>query len=63
MVIIMGRRKDISVVVNYPNDKNDLKELEDRKTSIVVDILREKYGEMILEEYVNSMREKIEDYS
>ncbi len=58
----MGKR-DISVEVNYPKGEEDLKELEDRKARIVVDILREKYGNVVLEEYISSMREKMEDYS
>ncbi|MCY6482821.1 hypothetical protein OW763_00415 [Clostridium aestuarii] len=58
----MGKR-DISVEVNYPEGEENLKELEKRKARIVVDILREKYGDIVLEEFINSMREKREDYS
>lgn len=59
----MGGKRDISVVVNYPKREEELKELEERKARIMIDILREKYGDMVLEEYISSMREKKKDYS
>lgn len=54
---------DISVDVNYPKGEEDLKELEERKARIMIDILREKYGNVVLEEYISSMKEKMKDYS
>lgn len=63
MVVFMRGKKDILVKVNCPKEEEDLKELEDRKIRIVVEVLKEKYGEVILEEYVSSIRGKREDYS
>lgn len=52
----MRGKKDILVKVNYPKKEEDLKELEGRKTRIAVEALKEKYGDVILEEYVSSIR-------
>jgi len=59
----VGKRKEISVIVNYPKDEKSLNELNGKKAEIVLSFLKEKYGEMILEKYINSIRENREDYS
>jgi len=59
----MAKRREISVVVNYPKDKENLKEFNNRKARIVNNILESKYGDVILDKYISSMREKREEYS
>lgn len=52
VVMSMVKRKEISVEVIYPPREEELKELEDKKARIIVSILREKYGNEILKEYI-----------
>ncbi|EPY2278877.1 TPA: hypothetical protein PTV43_003531 [Clostridium botulinum] len=54
---MMGKR-DISIKVNYPQKEENLKGLQDKKARIEIEVLKEKYGEMVLEQYVSSIREK-----
>ena len=63
MVVFMGESRDILIVINYPDDKNELKELENIKDKIIIKILRERYGDKILEQYINSMMGTVDDYS
>jgi len=56
VVMSMVKRKEISVEVIYPPREEELKELEDKKARIIVSILREKYGDKILEEYINTKK-------
>lgn len=63
MVVFVVGKRDISVEVNYPKCEGELKELNGRMVRIVVRVLTEKYGEMILEEFISSMRDKKDNYS
>lgn len=54
----MRGKKDILVKINCSEKEEDLRELENRKIRIVFEVLKEKYGDVILEEYVSSIRGK-----
>ncbi len=58
MVVFMMGKRDISIKVNYPQKEENLKGLQDKKARIEIEVLKEKYGEMVLEQYVSSIREK-----
>lgn len=58
MVILMVQKKGITVTLNYPKEDKALKELKERKATIVLEILKEKYEDKVLEEYINSIRKK-----
>ncbi|WP_186431027.1 hypothetical protein [Clostridium sp. BSD9I1] len=59
----MGKRKEISVTVNCSKDDKSLEELNYKKVEIVINILKEKYGDVVLEEYINSIKENRDNYS
>jgi hypothetical protein len=59
----MRKNNDISIVINYPEGEISLKELENRKANILIDILNDKYGEKLVKGYVGSIREKMGKYS
>lgn len=54
----MRGKEDISVKINCSEKEEDLIELEDRKIRIVFEVLKEKYEDVILEEYVRSIQRK-----
>lgn len=56
MEISMREKKDILVKINCSEKEEDLGELENRKIRIVFEVLKEKYGDVILEEYISSIR-------
>lgn len=63
MVSYLVKRKEISVIVNYPKDEKSLNELNGKKAEIIINVLREKYGDEILEKYINSIKENRDNYS
>lgn len=63
MVIYDMKRKEISVIVNCPKNENSLIELNNKKAEIIINLLKEKYGDVILDRYISSMKENREDYS
>ncbi|MPN13896.1 hypothetical protein SDC9_161222 [bioreactor metagenome] len=56
VVMSMVKRKEISVEVIYPIKEEELKELEYKKAKIIFSILREKYGDEILKEYIINIK-------
>lgn len=59
----MRKNKDILVVVCCDDEEKKLKELEIIKARIAIRILEEGYGDKTLEQYIDSMRGKEDDYS
>ena len=57
MVIYDMKRKEISVIVNCPKNENGLMELSNKKAEIIINLLKEKYGDIILDRYISSMKE------
>lgn len=55
----MRKSREISVELNYPQIEEDLRELELRKARIIINILKDEYGEIELDKFINSIREKV----
>ncbi|WML35913.1 hypothetical protein [Clostridium sp. OS1-26] len=52
----MREKKDVLVKVNCPDKEENLRELENRKIRIMFEVLKEKYGDVTLEEYISSIK-------
>lgn len=53
----MRKAREIFVKVNYPKDDVDLKQIQQRKASIIINILKEEYGELLLDKFINSIKQ------
>ncbi|AEB75585.1 hypothetical protein [Clostridium botulinum] len=54
----MRKSREISVELNYPESEEDLRELQRRKARMIIKILKYKYGDIELDKFINSIREK-----